>query len=547
MKRWAIGYDKCKSCGTVEFKHVAKGLCTPCYSAAAETRLKSHITRKRGRPLLISITKENLQQKYDSGLSLTDIARQYNCTRQYVHKLLRRYSLTSRTQSEARNLSLQQGKISFTSETHLPDTTITLKHRHFHESFFKTWTPAMAWVLGVIYTDGCLHASPRPKGQSKSAKFGKLRLRELVELANCGDATAQFYLAAMYEHGSRVPQDFAQAIKWYTVAAEGGDEGAAVARDELSRIMSPVQIADARQQAQEWVPQDKQAKMVQWRLSIGQKEPELLEKVRAQMGSNALISFNEKRGVAGALYTLTIVNATVSADLRQLGVTPRKSLTITFPPMPPPLVRDFIRGCWDGDGSVYWSEAPPRPSASFISGSKVFVQDLVKHLVGLGLPDRTIHIRNPAKSSEHRSYSFRFTGRDCVLLYHVLYDNVDERMCLSRKRDRFKSSADYYERQVRQAQHIVPIRRRVTSLSEQIARADASLRGGGTNRATTRLRAQQIKAANAALKKRLETNTGNTPLPRKAEDSLLSNLDSAGAGVDAEEAVGNDAGEGAGR
>jgi hypothetical protein len=212
--------------------------------------------------------------------------------------------------------------------------------------------------------------------------------------------------------------------------------------------------------------------------------------------------------VAGALHTLVIGNATVCADLRQLGVTPRKSLTINFPQMPPHLVRDFVRGCWDGDGSVYWSDAPPRPSASFISGSEVFVQGLVKHLVGLGLPDRTIHIRNPAKGGEHRSYSFRFTGRDCVLLYHVLYDNVDERMCLSRKRDRFKAIADRYERQVSQAQRIVPMRRRVTSLSEQIARADVSLRGSGTNRTTTRLRAQQIKAANAALKKELETFTG---------------------------------------
>jgi hypothetical protein len=351
-----------------------------------------------------------------------------------------------------------------------------------------------------------------------------------VELANCGDATAQFNLAAMYEHGSRIPQNFTQAIKWYTLAADGGDEGAAVACDELSKKLGPVQIAGARRQAQEWAPQEKRADTVSWRLSIGQKEPELLEKVRAKMDSNALIKFSEKRGVAGALHTLVITSATVCADLRQLGVTPKKSLTIAFPPMPPHLVRDFVRGCWDGDGSVFWSNTPPRPSASFISGSKVFVQDLVKHLIGLGLPDRTIHIRNPSKSSEHRSYSFRFTGRDCALLYHVLYDNIDESMCLSRKHDRFKAIADYYERQVSQTQHIAPIRRRVTSLSEQIARADASLRGGGTNRATMRLRGQQIKAANAALKKRLETNTGNTSLPRKAEANLSPYLESAAEG-----------------
>jgi TPR repeat protein len=286
-----------------------------------------------------SILREDLETAYQSGLSLQDLAQHYNCTRQYINKLVKKYGIATRTQSDARNLALEKGKLVFTHRLGTEDErTVTLQKRHVNEEFFKLWTPAMAWVLGVIYTDGCLHASTQPRGQSKSAKSGTLSLREQIELANCGDVTAQFYLAAMYGHGI-------QALKWYTLAAEGGDEAAAVARDELSKKMSPVQIAAARQEAQEWAPQEKRADTVSWRLSIGQKEPELLEKIRAQMGSNALMSFRGKRGVTGALYTLRIVNATVCADLRQLGITPRKSLTINFPQMPPDVVRDFIRGC----------------------------------------------------------------------------------------------------------------------------------------------------------------------------------------------------------
>jgi len=518
---WTKDFAHCQSCGTTERKHKAKGLCANCYAYASEVRQKSHITRTTHR-LPTSILREDLETAYQSGLSLNDIAQRYNCTRAYIYKLVKKFGIATRTQSDARNLALEKGKLVFTHRLGTEhECTVTLQKQHVNERFFTSWTPAMAWVLGVIYTDGCLHASPRPEGQSKSAKSGKLRLREQVELANCGDATAQFYLASMYGHGI-------QAFKWYTLAAEGGDEGAAIARDELSKKLSPVQIAEARRQAQEWVPQDKQAKMAQWRLSIGQKEPELLERVRVKMGSNARIRFREKRGVAGALYNLQIMNATVCADLRQLGVTPRKSLTINFPQMPPHVVRDFIRGCWDGDGSVYWSGTPPRPSASFISGSKVFVQDLVKHLVALGLPDRTIHIRNPRKSSEHRSYSFRFTGRDCASLYHVLYDDVDESVCLSRKRDRFRAIADCYECQVSQEQHIVSIRRRVTSLPVQIARADMSLRRGAKNRTMIQLRARQIKAANAALKKELETLTNTKPPLCKASENLVPNFERAG-------------------
>lgn len=503
VKRWAIGHDRCKACGTTEYKHRARGLCASCYEAAAEKRNKSHVTRDT-KYVAVAITKEDLEQKYKSGLSLNEIARQYNCTRQNIHKLMRRFGITIRTLSEARSLALEQGKISYRSDIKSPGKTITPEKRHVDETFFKTWTPAMAWVLGVIYTDGCLTDSVQPKGHSKSAKMGKLRLREQLELANCGEVTAQFNIAAMYKHGI-------QALKWYILAAKGGDELAAVARDELYKTMLPAEIKEAQDQAQDWAQQERKADTLSWALRIGQKEPELLEKVRAQMGSNALIRFSEKRGVAGALYELQIANATVCADLRELGLTPRKSLTISFPPMPPHVVRDFIRGCWDGDGSVYWSGDPPRPSASFISGSKVFVEELVKYLVDLGLPNRTIHIRNPAKSGEHHSYSFRFDGRDCALLYHVLYDNVDEDICLSRKRDRFKSIADQYDCQTSLALPVAPIRRRVMSLSEQMVRADANLGGGKADSVAMGPMAQQIKAANAALKKKLQSFKGTKP------------------------------------
>jgi hypothetical protein len=280
--------------------------------------------------------------------------------------------------------------------------------------------------------------------------MGKLRFREHLVLANCGNAAAQFNLAVKYGHGI-------QALKWYTIAAEGGDETAAVARDELLKKMSPVQIGEARRQAQEWVQQKKPTDTVSWRLSIGQKEPELLKKVCALMGSNALIRFSKKRGVAGAVHTLTFDNDIICTDLRQLGLTARKSLTITFPEIPPPLIRHFIRGCWDGDGSVFWSDAPRQPGASFTSGSKEFIEQLVQHLVGLGLPNRTIH---KSTRSRNPTYSFRYTGLACATLYRVLYDGVDESMYLARKHDRFRQIADHFSermlQEVRENQEDMP-------------------------------------------------------------------------------------------
>lgn len=211
------------------------------------------------------------------------------------------------------------------------------------EDFFKQWTANMAWVLGIIYTDGCL---VRP-------------------------------------HGS-----------------------------------------------------------VKGRLTLSQKEPELIEKVLALLNSNAKLLFTPKKRITGAVHRVSISNAEVYQDLEKLGVTPRKSLSLTFPEVPAPLVRHFIRGCWDGDGSVYWEREDARkPCASFVSGSKAFIEQIMNRLVSLGLPDRTIH---KTTRSRNISYYFRYTGSSCAMLYRLLYDGIDESVYLSRKHDRFRQIGECF-------------------------------------------------------------------------------------------------------
>ena len=52
-------------------------------------------------------------------------------------------------------------------------------------------------------------------------------LKEWKPLAEDGDSAAQYNLALMYNNGDGVPQDYKEAVKWYTLAAE---QGVAVAR-----------------------------------------------------------------------------------------------------------------------------------------------------------------------------------------------------------------------------------------------------------------------------------------------------------------------------
>jgi TPR repeat protein len=56
------------------------------------------------------------------------------------------------------------------------------------------------------------------------AKHGdKAALQKLITLGNAGNADAQVNLGALYEQGSGVPKDYAQAVNWYRKAAAQGD------------------------------------------------------------------------------------------------------------------------------------------------------------------------------------------------------------------------------------------------------------------------------------------------------------------------------------
>ncbi len=51
-------------------------------------------------------------------------------------------------------------------------------------------------------------------------------VRWYCRAAEQGDATAQFYRGVMYSKGQGVPQDYAEALRWYRRAAAQGNAGA---------------------------------------------------------------------------------------------------------------------------------------------------------------------------------------------------------------------------------------------------------------------------------------------------------------------------------
>lgn len=82
---------------------------------------------------------------------------------------------------------------------------------------------------------------------------------------------------------------------------------------------------------------------------LSQNDEEILRKVATLMDANPTIA----QGTGTRTTPMLIINSkTIKQDLEQLGVTPNKSYTVSFPDVPDQYMPAFIRGVIDGDGWV---------------------------------------------------------------------------------------------------------------------------------------------------------------------------------------------------
>ena len=67
-----------------------------------------------------------------------------------------------------------------------------------------------------------------------------------------GHGPAQYALGLMYYNGQGVRQDNVQAHLWFSLKTDAGDAEAARHRDMVTKLMTPEQIAKAEQLAGKW-------------------------------------------------------------------------------------------------------------------------------------------------------------------------------------------------------------------------------------------------------------------------------------------------------
>jgi len=167
-------------------------------------------------------------------------------------------------------------------------------------------------------------------------------------------------------------------------------------------------------------------------LSINDKE--LLESVRNAMRSTHKIelSKHQKR-----LYIFHFARKYMVERLKALGLVSHKSMVIKFPEVPFEYLSDFLRGVFDGDGSVFYEKNAPHSSirSKFVSSSEGFIKGINDNLMRLGMPGRTIY-RQKTKNGWY--YMFAYAHKNSLKLRDILYKNGSASLFLKRKFDVFE-------------------------------------------------------------------------------------------------------------
>ena len=137
---------------------------------------------------------------------------------------------------------------------------------------------------------------------------------------------------------------------------------------------------------------------------------------------------------------LAVTSKQIANDLIKHGVRQRKANSILFPTtIDPGMMRHFIRGYFDGDGSVCKIKEGPCGSVirlGFVSNSYQFINDLRSYFIEMGFHPTKLYLSDE---------TFRMNmGRkaDMIKFRDFLYQDVSDKLYLKRKYNKFLNIDD---------------------------------------------------------------------------------------------------------
>jgi hypothetical protein len=188
----------------------------------------------------------------------------------------------------------------------------------------------------------------------------------------------------------------------------------------------------------------KQGKVI---ISLKESDIELLEKINNTIQPNKPIKeisfeFNRKKGMKTSdQQRMVICSRKISDALSKLGCPQAKTFILEFPTedqVPSTLHRHFIRGYFDGDGSI--GRYGTKSTSCFIGTESLLlgIQKILAPIIGSG--DQKLHNRHPERNTPIRSLVYCGTF-SCIKLREWMYEGAT--IFMKRKKAKFDLCIPY--------------------------------------------------------------------------------------------------------
>lgn len=205
---------------------------------------------------------------------------------------------------------------------------------------------------------------------------------------------------------------------------------------------------------------ESQNKRVTMQLNV--KDIKILEKFRKELKTLKPIYTKKRKDRVYKNYkvkestssTINISNVKIRNDLIKLGMVPNKTKTMTFPnykKLPERFVRHFIRGVFDGDGTI--AKSNTSVTLNITSGSERFIQGMSKCLLEkFKIDNAVISYRRKSKFNQEKEHIYwvlsikaknsriksKKSGKNHRLFFDLIYENCSKELFLERKFKKFK-------------------------------------------------------------------------------------------------------------
>jgi hypothetical protein len=170
-------------------------------------------------------------------------------------------------------------------------------------------------------------------------------------------------------------------------------------------------------------------------VELSLKDRKHLKKLRIFLKSNAEIKERTRKRFGKIIYSVSIQFNSIELVKNlesNFNITANKSLSYQPPKLPPNMIRHFIRGYIDGDGSIGWHKHNNKPRLNVCSGSKILLEWIFKHF-----KENIEEIGNPSIKKRETSelYTIEFMGHQVTSILNWLYE--DSEVYLDRKYQKF--------------------------------------------------------------------------------------------------------------